>query len=49
MNRTTALTLIAAAAAMARPATAQTIPTLELAGVPEDSATPVLYGVQSGI
>jgi NitT/TauT family transport system substrate-binding protein len=49
MNRTTAVALIAAAAAMPRLATAQTIPTLEVAGVPEDSATPVVYGVQSGI
>jgi NitT/TauT family transport system substrate-binding protein len=49
MNRTTALTLIASAAAVPHVATAQTVPTLNAAGVPEDSATPVLYGVQSGM
>ncbi len=49
MNRASALALIAAGTAAPQLATAQTIPTLEVAGVPEDSATPVLYGVQSGI
>ena len=48
MKRTTALAFIAAAAATPQLATAQTLPSLSAAGVPEDSATPVLYGVQSG-
>jgi ABC-type nitrate/sulfonate/bicarbonate transport system substrate-binding protein len=39
----------AAAALHAAPARAQSLTPLVLAGVPEDSITPVLYGMQSGI
>jgi len=38
-----------AALAMPQAAAAQTLTTLAVAGVPEDSITPVLYGVQSGL
>jgi ABC-type nitrate/sulfonate/bicarbonate transport system substrate-binding protein len=48
MKRTTALTFIAVAAATPQLAMAQTQPALGAGGVPEDSATPVLYGIQSG-
>jgi ABC-type nitrate/sulfonate/bicarbonate transport system substrate-binding protein len=43
--------LAATGAALALPqaAAAQTLTTLAVAGVPEDSITPVLYGVQSGL
>ena len=39
----------AAALAVPRALGAQTTTTLAVAGVPEDSITPVLYGVQSGL
>lgn len=49
MRRKTALALLAGAgAALARPASAQGI-TFKAAGVPEESATPVLWGIQSGM
>jgi NitT/TauT family transport system substrate-binding protein len=45
----TALAATGAAALAPRAARAQTLTPLALAGVPEDSITPVLYGVQSGL
>ncbi|MGA2395557.1 MAG: ABC transporter substrate-binding protein [Candidatus Lustribacter sp.] len=41
--------LLAAALAAPSALAAQTLTTLAIAGVPEDSITPVLYGVQSGL
>lgn len=48
MKRTTALGLIGAAAAAPQLAGAQTAATIKAAGVAEESATPVLWGIQSG-
>ena len=48
MARRTMLGATAAALAVPRALGAQTTTTLAVAGVPEDSITPVLYGVQSG-
>jgi NitT/TauT family transport system substrate-binding protein len=49
LSRHTLLAGTAAALAFPRALAAQTPSTLALAGVPEDSITPVLYGVQSGL
>ena len=49
VSRRTMLVATAAALALPRAAYAQTLTTLIVAGVPEDSITPVLYGVQSGL
>jgi ABC-type nitrate/sulfonate/bicarbonate transport system substrate-binding protein len=49
MKRRALLGATAAALALPQVAAAQTLTTLAVAGVPEDSITPLLYGVQSGI
>ena len=49
LSRRALLGATAAALAFPRGLAAQTSTTLALAGVPEDSITPVLYGVQSGL
>jgi ABC-type nitrate/sulfonate/bicarbonate transport system substrate-binding protein len=49
LSRRTMLAATAAALAAPSAAGAQTLTTLAVAGVPEDSITPVLYGVQSGL
>ena len=49
IGRRGALAALAAAACLPRAARAQAPTPLVLAGVPEDSITPVLYGVQRGI
>lgn len=49
VSRGAMLGATAAALALPQAASAQTLTTLVVAGVPEDSITPVLYGVQSGL
>lgn len=49
MNRTTAITLLTLAAAAPRTIFAQSTTALKAAGVAEESATPVLWGIQSGM
>lgn len=49
MNRARALAALASVAALPHAAAAQTITTLKAAGVPEESATPVLWGIRSGM
>ena len=49
LSRRTMLGATAAALALPQVASAQTLTTLAVAGVAEDSITPVLYGVQSGL
>jgi NitT/TauT family transport system substrate-binding protein len=49
VSRRTMLGATAAALAFPQAAGAQSLTTLAVAGVPEDSITPVLYGVQSGL
>jgi NitT/TauT family transport system substrate-binding protein len=48
-SRRAMLGATAVALALPQAARAQTLTTLAVAGVPEDSITPVLYGVQSGL
>jgi NitT/TauT family transport system substrate-binding protein len=49
LSRRAMFGVTAAALALPHVAAAQTLTTLAVAGVPEDSITPVLYGVQSGL
>lgn len=49
MKRSTMLALSAAALAAPRPAVAQALETVHIAGVPEDSITPAVWAVQRGI
>jgi NitT/TauT family transport system substrate-binding protein len=49
LSRRAMFGVTAAALALPHAAAAQTLTTLAVAGVPEDSITPVLYGVQSGL